>query len=353
MPSTPPSPLLPALPDVPTLAEWLGFDDETLGWLADGGARRRHLPLAQQHYTFQLLPKRSGGHRLIESPRLRLKAVQRRLLAGLLKHIPTHDACHGFVHGRSVLSHAAAHVCQPMVLRFDLQDFFGSVGEARIKAIFVTMGYPAGVADALAGLCVMRTPEPVLQRLLEDRSIDLEHARRLRSAHLPQGAPSSPMLANLSAFRLDVRLAALARSLGASYTRYADDLVLSGASSLQGTRIEARIGAIAIEQGFRLNHRKTSHAVASRRQCVAGIVVNRGLNAPRVEFDRLRAVLHNCALHGPHAQNLERLPDFQAHLRGRAAWMTQLNPARGARLTQLWNRIDWSPESPPPAPTIA
>ncbi|MDB5820641.1 MAG: RNA-directed polymerase [Rhizobacter sp.] len=332
------------LPDLPALADWLALPLDKLEWLATCGARRRKRPLEQQHYVYQLIPKRSAPARLrlIEAPRIELKAAQHRLLRGLLQKLPVHEACHGFVGGRSVVSHAQAHVGQPLVLRFDLQDFFSHVGEAQVRSVFDTLGFPHGSALRLAGLCVARTPEPVIERLLENGGIDRAQANRLRSAHLPQGAPTSPMLANLCAFRLDLRLAALAAAIGARYTRYADDLVFSGPEPIAALRIEGRIGAIAIEEGFRLNHRKTRRIGAAARQTVAGIVVNQHPNMPRAAFDRLRALLHRCALHGPAMHNVDAHADFQAHLRGRMAWAIQLNPSRARRLRPLWEAIEWS-----------
>lgn len=73
------------------------------------------------------------------------------------------------------------------------------------------------------------------------------------------------------------------------------------------------------------------------------MVVNALPNLPRREFDRLRAVLHQCALHGPASQNLDGHADFRAHLWGRVQWAAQLNAAKAARLHALWQRIDWSP----------
>jgi hypothetical protein len=373
---------LPQLPDLPALADWLALPIDKLEWLATCGGRRRKRPLAQQHYVYQLIPKRSltkatgrtaaasfeadktpadsrepiagnGGPRqgerrlrLIEAPRIELKAAQHRLLRGLLQRLPVHEACHGFVGGRSVVTHAQAHVGQPLVLRFDLQDFFSHVGEAQVRAVFDMLGFPHGTAWRLAALCVARTPEPVIERLLESGGIDRAQANRLRSAHLPQGAPTSPMLANLCAFRLDLRLAAFAAAVGARYTRYADDLVFSGPASIAGLRIEGRIGAIAIEEGFRLNHRKTRRLGAGARQTVAGIVVNERCNTPRAEFDRLRALLHRCARRGPAEQNVDGHADFAAHLRGRIAWVVQLNPSRMRRLQPLWDAIEWPARQP-------
>jgi RNA-directed DNA polymerase len=206
------------------------------------------------------------------------------------------------------------------------------------------LGYPQGVAHQLAALCTVGTPEPVIERMREEGWLDWHQAQCLRYPHLPQGSPSSPMLANLCAFQLDLRLDGLADVLGARYSRYADDLVFSGPASLRDgfPRIAARVGKIAIEEGYAVNHRKTRLATQASPQRVCGVMVNRHLNMPRREFDRLRAVLHQCVLHGPASQNREGHVDFQARLQGRLRWAMQLNPVKAQRLQVLWERIQWN-----------
>ena len=128
---------------------------------------------------------------------------------------------------------------------------------------------------------------------------------RLRDAHLPQGAPTSPALANLAAWRLDRRLAGLAAAFGAHVTRYADDLAFSGDEAF-GRSLRffvARVGAIAAEEGFRVNHRKTRVMRQGRRQTLCGVVDNDTTNLPRRERDRLRATLFNVARLGVESQN--------------------------------------------------
>jgi hypothetical protein len=346
---------LPRLDHSADLAQWLGLGTDELDGFTYCSARRRQSPLGAQHYGFVLKAKRSGGGRLLEAPRRRLKALQQQVLHGLLDRVPVHEDCHGFVPGRSVLTHAARHTGQAVVLQFDLQDFFGSIGAARIAAIFRTLGYPPGVALQLAALCTVSTPDAVLQRLRDDGWIDWRSAKRLASPHLPQGAPSSPMLANLSAFSLDLRLSGLAHGLGARYSRYADDLVLSGPASLAGAagRIAAWVGRIALEEGYALNHRKTRCATRAARQQVCGVVVNERPNLRRADFDRLRAVLHRCVLEGPASQNREGHADFRQHLLGRLQWAAQLNAGKARRLEALWERIDWGEPAATPAATPA
>ena len=344
----PPTPLRvvqrPHWPAIGDLADGLGVSLPGLWRLTRSASWQRQAPLSQQHYRYELLPKRSGGWRLLEVPEPYLRTLQRRVLDDLLAHVPAHEAACAYVRGRSVTDHARAHVGQAVLLKFDLQDFFATVRASRVHATFVELGYSPAVARELTALCTTATPEPVLERLRTEGGLTWTQAMRLRDAHLPQGAPTSAALANLCAFRLDVRIAGLARIFGARFTRYADDIVLSGAASLrrQARRIEAHIGGFALDEGFALNHRKTRCVTRARRQQVCNIVVNATPNLPRNEFDLLKAQLHRCATLGPSSQNRAALPHWEQHLRGRVAWAAQLNPRKAQRLQRLLERIDWS-----------
>jgi hypothetical protein len=183
-------------------------------------------------------------------------------------------------------------------------------------------------------------PKPSDARLLDAH---WRLGRRLAAPHLPQGAPTSPPLANLAAFHLDVRLAALAESWGARYTRYADDLAFSAGRSWRvGTsRVLDLVGQIVREEGFRLNDRKTAVLPRAGRQLLGGLVVNETPRVSRAEVDLLRAILHNCVRHGPRSQNREDRPDFEGYLRGRVGWVAQHDHARGARLRAELDAIDW------------
>ena len=112
--------------------------------------------------------------------------------------------------------------------------------------------------------------------------------------HLPQGAPTSPAVANICAYRVDCRLAGLAESAGARYTRYADDLAFSGGEDFEhefAERFHIHVAAILIEEGLAVNHRKTRIMRASVRQSLAGLVVNDQLSIRRVDFDLALAKL--------------------------------------------------------------
>jgi hypothetical protein len=330
------------------LAAWLGVTPAQLDWYADTQRRNaaRCAPKLR-HYTYRWVKKRSQGYRLLETPKRQLKALQRMIAQNLLSRVPPSAAAHGFVRARSVLSFVEPHVGQRVVLRLDLEDFFSEIVQARVRAVFARVGYPSAVAHKLAGVCCAPAPGDVLReqpRLDGDPQARFQQAARLGKAHLPQGAPSSPALSNLVAFRLDRRLAGLARAAGADFTRYADDLAFSGGRSFERglSTFIARVAAIASEEGFRVRYRKTRVMRSGDRQMLAGLVINRRINVSRSEYAVLRALLHNAARFGPDSQNRAKHPDFRAHLLGRIAWIAQTHATRGERLRQLFARIDWS-----------
>ena len=78
------------------------------------------------------------------------------------------------------------------------------------------------------------------------------------------------------------------------------------------------------------------------RQHTVGVVLNNHPNIPRDKFDRLKAILHNAAKHGPQSQNRAQHADFRSHLSGRVSHLETVNPARGRKLRLLFDRIDWS-----------
>jgi RNA-directed DNA polymerase len=207
------------------LADWLEVTVSELRWFADlKGLSYKNKQPRLSHYHYRALAKQTGGLRLVEAPKLRLKAMQRKILARILEQVPPHPVAHGFVKGRSIKTFVAPHVGQRVVLRMDLQNFFPSFRAARIEGVFRTLGYPETVADLLGGICTNAAPRGVWKQAgAGTDKVQLQQAHSLYARpHLPQGAPTSPALANICTYRLDCRLAGLAKSVGAEYTRYAD-----------------------------------------------------------------------------------------------------------------------------------
>lgn len=331
---------LPVFHTPQELADWLQIPLGRLAWLVHRFEENQHPSEERKaHYHFRWLKKRSGGKRLIESPKPTLKRIQQRILREILDKLPPHSSAHGFVAGRSIRTNAAPHSGKRVVLKFDLENFYPGVGFSRVVAIFRSLGYSREAAIWLARLTTSSLPPGAAQWKLY--CVELED---YFNRHLPQGAPTSPALANLSAFSLDLRLAGLARTFGATYTRYADDLTFSGEDRFLDSLAAfiPLVEKIVRKERFRTNRAKRRVVRNNQRQQVTGVVVNRHPNVCRQEFDRLKAVLTNCIRRGPSTQNHARHADFAAHLRGAIAHVAHLNPARGTKLLALFQQIDWN-----------
>lgn len=334
---------LPVVEHLDDLAELLGTARDELVYLS---AR----PTVEEptHYTLKELPKKSGGTRLLMVPMPRLKSLQRTLNAKLISLLPVHDCVHGFRTGRDVLSSASAHVSKDVLVSMDIEDFFPSFTFRRVAGYFRSLGYGRGTCVALANLTTFRLADASVKRSNRNawKLASVHHhpdAMRRWHPELPQGAPTSPGIANAIARRMDKRLHALALKFGADYTRYADDLTFSGGEELaKGVgRLLMLARKIVKTEGLALNENKTRIMRKGRQQRVTGVVVNQQTNVSRRDFDKLKAILHNCIKHGPGGQNRESVPDFKEHLRGRIAHISHIGPERGRKLKAMFDQIRW------------
>ncbi|MEV6558958.1 reverse transcriptase family protein [Nocardia sp. NPDC051756] len=332
-----PAPLhfgVPELPDLRAVATMLNLTPAELDWFADRGGWLRTAREPLSHYRYRHLPK-SNGTRLVEAPKPRLREIQRTIAHRILSHIPAHPACHGFEKGCSAATFAAPHAQASVVVRMDLRDFFSTIGVARVRGVYRGCGYPDDVARILADLCTTATASTSL------RTLDPRQRTLLKTPHLPQGGPTSPRLANLIAHNLDRRIAGYARRHNLIYTRYADDLALSGPAATDTDAAIWTLTTIARDEGFTINPAKTLIRHQHQRQTLAGLVVNSHPAVPRPTYDDLRAILHNCRQTGAAAQNHHSHPDFRAHIYGLIAWIGEHSPARRQRLLAVADQICW------------
>ncbi|HMF11919.1 MAG TPA: reverse transcriptase family protein [Gemmataceae bacterium] len=216
------------------------------------------------------VPKRSGGQRLLCVPDENLKALQRTILRRLLRRLRSHSAVTGFQRGESIVTHARRHVGRAVLVGLDLKDFFPSTGARRVYHYFRKIGWNRPAARLLTRICTHR-------------------------GGLPQGAPTSPRLSNLVNYRLDCRLAAMAAKLGASYSRYADDLALSfTVDDRDVIRYLIRFAQRAArDEGYSVRRKKLRVRRRHQQQRVTGLVVNEHVQLPRATRRWLRAVEHH------------------------------------------------------------
>lgn len=287
------------------------------------------------NYVEWTVPKRGGGQRVIAAPKPELRAIQRKINREILAHVAVHESAHGFLPQRNIVTNAQPHVGRSIVVKADLDRFFEYIRHARVIGVFRWLGYDLAVARTLALLCTHRT---VVRAPRAGGWPSYIGPKR----HAVPGAPTSPALSNLVLHRLDRRLEGLARKFEGTYTRYADDLTLSGDESLKRglSRFIPLVRRIVKDEGFRLNDRKLRFARSGYRQEVTGVVVNQKVNVRRAEFDRLKAILHNARQAGSlTSQNRDGHADFRRMLAGRIGHVLMLAPQKGRRLLSELARI--------------
>ncbi|MBI1247870.1 RNA-directed DNA polymerase [bacterium] len=281
----------------------------------------RHFSIHRQretspHYVTFAIRKRTGGHRLIHAPKTRLKRIQRQLNELLVSRLPVSDAAHGFRAQRSVATNAEPHVGKQVVIKLDLADCFPTIHYGRVRGMLISLGYSYEVAAVLSLLCTEAERQPVAA---DGKTYFVPIGPRV----CVQGAPTSPGLCNAVLLRMDRRLAGLAKKFDFQYTRYADDLTLSGDDASKAKVLIRLAKEIVQDEGFRLNSKKTRVVRHGQRQRVAGVVVNDQKGLSRTERRKLRAAIHQL---DPADEKSAR------HLRGKVAYLAMLSEQQAAPL---------------------
>jgi RNA-directed DNA polymerase len=257
-------------------------------------------------YKVHELPKKAGGKRLITAPCEPLKRLQRAILDRGLNPLPVHEAAAGFRRGSSIRENAARHVGQRVVVNADIHNCFPSTGHPRI--LQACQGIVGGRLSPLA------------------RAFAAEICSY--GGALPTGAPTSPALLNLVLRGPDRAIATVASRKGVAYSRYADDLTLSGGN--EAVAILPFVKDILGTLGYELEAKKTNIFRRGRRQIVTGLVVNVKPNWPKALRRRLRAAVHR-RTRGEQPTWHER-PISDAELKGYLAFLNQTQPTEASRL---------------------
>lgn len=274
---------LKSLETLADLSNILGFSSKNLAYVL------YVIPNDKKYFSFEI-PKKNGGKRVIQAPEPSLRNLQRRL-ANLLnncsieldKEKNVRPLAHGFKKKRSIHTNAKVHKNKRYVLNFDIQDFFPSINFGRVRGYFLKnrdYSLPEKVATIISQIACHEN-------------------------QLPQGSPCSPVISNLIAHILDVRLVKLAKKFNCYYSRYADDITFStnlkefpkeiayqDSTDKEIWHLSKDIDNQVARSGFKVNPNKTYMRYRNNRQVVTGLVVNKKVNV-RSEYYRLaRAMTH-------------------------------------------------------------
>lgn len=303
---------------MPALPKELLTEDSFLDYI---GVNRQELLkiwwFRERMYKNFIIPKSSGKDRYIFAPDDRLKYIQRKLVPMLELMYQPRNSVHGFVRSRSVRSNAAAHLRSRYIINIDLMDFFLSISERRVVGLLKALSISEQVSEILARLVC-------------------HHGR------LPQGAPTSPIISNMICYKMDIELFNRAKTLGAIYTRYADDITFSSfrkmdkffevstptSGSFEVEALDSSIRKIIQKNGFQLNASKLYYSDFSARRVVTGIKINQNLNVDRKYIRKTRAMLFSVEKDG-YDKSLSKYQSIYCtknplknHLRGRVSWIS-------------------------------
>ncbi len=286
------------------LADFLGIRRSTLTYIL-------YVKRTENLYTFFTIPKRNGDSRPIHAPKPSLKSIQKLLAYALWKQqIEVHRGnnisnklSHAFEKGKSIITNAKVHRNKRYVLNIDLEDFFDSFHFGRVKGFFEKnrdFQVSSEVAIAIAQLACY-------------------------NGHLPQGAPSSPIITNLICQILDIRLYKMAKAYKLDFTRYADDLTFSTNNKHfldEYDEFMQKLNDIISRAGFRINADKTRLQYCDSQQKVTGLVVNKKIGVDKTYVKATRAMAHSQYTKGEFEINGEL--GTMNQLEGRFAFIDQI-----------------------------
>lgn len=295
-------------------------------------------------YIEILRPKASGGVRTISSPEPPLMAAQRWILHHALKTITLHPASYAYRAGRSMTQCASRHIGARWTVKLDLHNFFGTIDESRVFAVFTDLGYSPLVSFELARICTRLVDAHRLPRGRSDRYVVVPFYSAVARGHVPQGAPTSGAIANAVATPLDQRLSGLASTLNWTYTRYSDDLTFSssgGRSRSDAVKLVNLVGDAVRAERFEVHVKKTRIVPPGARHVVLGLLLDGSRLRLLPEFKRRVEVHvwgtdHFGLVHHAEHRGFRSILSFVNHVDGCLAFALSVEPEWVAPVREKW-----------------
>jgi RNA-directed DNA polymerase len=226
---------------------------------------------SNQYITFTI-PKKNGGLRQISAPSRKLKALQAWILVSILDKIQVSESCKGFEKKSTTKNNAEPHIGSNALLCIDIKNFFPSISSKYIYHIFRSIGYNSQISSIFTNICTY-------------------------DGVLPQGSPTSPKLANLVAWNLDLRIQGYVGKRGIIYTRYADDITFSSMSPNKLPEIYFFVNEIIESENFKINKNKTRYLGTKKCKKVTGLIINEKSVGVGTKFYRMvRSLINSLTL---------------------------------------------------------
>ncbi len=347
-----------ALPPIFTLRHLAHLTGAEYGLLRAIVARAIENPY--RVFRIRKRPSDSGErrYRTICAPEPALLGVQRWIAESILSRGRTHSASTAYSKGSRLIAAAEPHCGCRWLIKLDVKNFFESISEISAYRAFRRLGYQPLVAFELSRLSTRLGSSTMLRRRKRWRKDNFTQHQVIqaythgRIGHLPQGAPTSPMLANLAMVAFDEQLSVLAARHGLTYTRYADDIALSTRRQDFNRDIAARligqVYALMGKHGLSPNSTKTQVVPPGGRKVLLGLLVDGEVPRLTREFkSALRMHLHFLRHPevGPAAHAARRgfaaVAGLRNHIEGLLSFARQIEPEYAKARNEELAAVHW------------
>ena len=267
-------------------------------------------------------PKKPDKPRDVISVRGKLRTFQAKFYRKvLLRKLSVSPHSHGGVKGRNIKTNAKPHLNSRYIYKIDLQDFFPSIKQPRIYRLFNSK---FACSPPVAKLCT--------------RLCTYEH-------HLALGLITSPILADQIMQSVDTRIGSMCDNAKLEYTRFVDDLTISGPFDFEESGIPDLINQILLESGLTPNPKKYVYGKIDNGISITGIRKNQ---EGKIDVEEEYALKVEEQLEASKSLELGNWPDLSclyhtpAQIRGRIDHIKWINESRGKKLLNIYKKINWS-----------
>jgi len=236
----------------------------------------------------------------------------------LSKRLTPTPYSHGGVRGRSIKTNADAHLASQFVMKVDISRFYPSIANHRVYRL---LAQEFRCSPDVSRLCTLLCT--------------YEH-------HLALGLVTSPILADYILRPVDARLSAACAKAGLTYTRYVDDLTISGPYSLEASGFYELVQDVLRDHGFASNPKKVVFGRLADGITLANVrIVRNHLDVGREYLSLLEAELNALRLLGEGGEYSGQTYATSGQVRGRITFVCWLNPRRRRPLMHRFRSVNW------------
>ncbi|MFL0081281.1 reverse transcriptase family protein, partial [Tenacibaculum maritimum] len=300
-----------------------------------------------KRYNYFKLKKRDGNYREIMSPAKDLKFIQKWILVNILDKYKLADSCKGFRQGISINDNAKVHENSEIILKVDLLKFYDTITEKRVYGVFKSFGYAKNLAYSFAKITTAKHRDSYWKNFDTTSKETLKKLINQKPPILPQGSPTSPMISNTLATKMDYRFEALSKKLKFRYSRYADDLTFSITKEGKLPSLKL-ITKIISDEGFYINNKKTKYMKKGCKQYVTGLTTTNGTNVSKKYRKNISEHIYYCRKYGVNNHLEKRKEEFSGFnslkfhnwLYGHICFIKSVNEKASKVMLENFNKIN-------------